>query len=162
MAEGLTYRTLIEMRENQGAAVHAIRGIVALVLVHAFGDRSLAFLIYQSRWVLSGIRVRRLPPKESKVSVDAIATSAHALTYASLLTLILLAKARSSLIYARTLGLGVTRSSFLGQWYVTCLIMLARYFVPYPFNGLVHPLGELPVLFFVESAEKAQGFDSIE
>jgi len=40
--------------------------------------------------------------------------------------------------------------------------MLAGYLGPYAFNGLVHPLGELPVLLFVESTEKAQGFDSIE
>ena len=40
--------------------------------------------------------------------------------------------------------------------------MLAGYLSPYAINGLVHPLGELPVLLFIESTEKAQGFDGIE
>ena len=79
----------------------------------------------------------------------------HALIRVSLLTLILLAKASSSLIYARTLGYQGGHWTFSGYWYVTCLVMLAGYLGPYTFNGLVHPLGELPVLLFVESTEKA-------
>ena len=45
---------------------------------------------------------------------------------------------------------------------MTRLIMLAGYLGPYTINGLVHPLGELPVLLFIESTEKAQGFDGIK
>jgi hypothetical protein len=40
--------------------------------------------------------------------------------------------------------------------------MLAGYLCPYAVNGFVHPRGKLPVLLFVESTEKAQGFDGIE
>jgi hypothetical protein len=40
--------------------------------------------------------------------------------------------------------------------------MFAGYLRPYAVNGVVHPRRELPVLLFVESTEKAKGFDGIE